>query len=129
MQDTTLSQLKDIMPDSEIYTNLLLPVIVLLLILMLIVVLYLYRHNKKKPQPTPQEEALQHLQALDWQGEIDRERLYQFTLHTRTYLNGREDPEFESIQQSLQPYKYHPDAPLADRTVIETIECYIRGLS
>ena len=129
MHDTALSQLKDIMPDSEIHTGLLLPAIVLLLVLVLSVALYLYRRNKNKPQPTPQAVALQHLQALDWHGKIDREQLYLFTLHTRTYLNGREDPAFESIQQSLQPYKYHPDALLVDKTVIETIARYIRGLS
>ena len=129
MHDTALSQLKDIMPDSEIHTGLLLPAIVLLLVLMLSLSLYLYRRNRNKPQPTPQTVALQHLQALDWRGEIGREQLYQFTLHTRTYLDGREDPAFESIQQSLQPHKYHPDAPLADKTVIETIARYIKGLS
>ena len=129
MQDTTLSQLKDIMPDSEIHTGLLLPVIVLLLVPILSLALYLYLRERNKPQSTPQAVALQHLQALDWQGEIGREQLYQFTLHARTYLDGKEDPRFESIQQSLQPYKYHPDAPLVDKTVIETIAHYIRGLS
>ena len=129
MQDTTLSQLKDIMLDSEIHTGLLLPVIVLLLVLILSLALYLYLRERNKPQSTPQAVALQHLQALDWQGEIGREQLYLFTLHVRTYLDDREDTEFESIQQSLQPYKYHPDAPLVDKTVIETIAHYIRGLS
>jgi len=129
MHDTALSQLKDIMPSVEIPIDSLPLLVTLILLLALIAVLLLRRYKKNRPKPTPQTEALHLLKQLDFQGEVDRELLYQFTLYTCTYLNDREDLEFERIQQALLPYKYHPDAPPVERALIQKIRSYIRGLS
>jgi len=129
MHDIALSQLKDIMPSIEIPIDSFPLIATLALLLALIAALLLRRYRKNRTKPTPQTEALHLLRQLDFQGEVDRELLYQFTLYTYTYLNDREDLEFERIQQALLPYKYHPDAPPVERVLIQKIRSYIRGCS
>jgi hypothetical protein len=129
MRDMALSQLKDIMPRVEILIDSLPLMATLVLLLVLPAAFLLRRYRKNRQKPTPQTEALHLLKQLDFQGEVDRELLYQFTLYTYTYLNKREDLEFEKIQQALLPYKYHPDAPPVERALIQNIRSYIMGLS
>lgn len=128
MHDTTLSQFKDIMPSIEIPINPF-PWIVGLLAVAVLMLLLLHRYKRPSSSPTPQTMALQHLQALNLQGAVDKEMLYRFTLLARTYLDGREDPDFEKIQQALLPHKYHPHTAPVEKELIEEIRSYIRGLS
>ncbi len=130
MQATaSLVQIKDIMPSIEIPTGIL-PYILLATVMLLFLLFVLYHYYKKtKPHPTPQSAALHHLQQMDFTKISDASLLYQFSLDTQCYLDGREDQAFDEIQYALIPYKYHVDAPPLDMVLRQRIHDYIKGLT
>jgi len=129
MSTPQLSTLKPIMSSQEIPLPLTPFFLLLLLLLVIAVTLFLLYKRWHRPTPDARTRTLQRLKAMQLDGSLTQEALYQWTLDVKHICKGKEDSALKEILQRLLPYKYHADAIMVDKTTLAQMRAYTEALS
>ncbi len=123
-----IEQFNDIFPAEYIepqYSSFNLYYIVAI-IAIIIVTIAVYFALKKRVQKSVNS-TLEDLKVLDFSSNINKDKLYKFTILAKKYTQNREDKELDYILKTISKYKYQKNNPKIDENIVKQIESYIKN--